>query len=266
MNATTDAHRLFIGVSLKMYFDHAETLQWCREVTALSAHHPAILSEVVELSLLPSFPALAQVAEVIKGTQLTLGAQNLFWEDRGPYTGEVGGEYLRRLGCDYAEIGHLERRRIFHESDTILRTKVDAALRNDLTPILCVGESERMRPDDAASLCIQQLHEMVENILHAQITQRVVVAYEPEWAIGADAPAEVSHITGVGHALKSWINSQKLLGGSQIIYGGSAGPGLLTELGDSVDGLFLGRSAHQPGVLGDVLDEVLIRNEGARNP
>jgi triosephosphate isomerase len=258
MTATTEADGFFIGVSLKMYFDHAETLKWCRDVTALAVDHKTITSGRAELALLPSFPALAQVAEVINGTPLTLGAQDLFWEDRGPFTGEVGGEYLRQLGCDYAEIGHFERRRIFHENDTMLRAKVDAALRNDLTPVLCVGESKRMSPEEAASLCIQQLHEMVKHILHKQITQRVVVAYEPEWAIGADAPAEVSHISGVGHALKSWLKSQKVLDGSQIIYGGSAGPGLLTELGHSVDGLFLGRSAHQPHVLRDVLDEVLL--------
>ena len=255
---------LFIGVSLKMYFDHPQTLQWCEQVGVLAAQHPVIISGAAELTVLPCLPALVPVSELFNGTSVRLGAQDLFWEDHGPYTGEVGGRYLQQVGCSYAEIGHVERRRIFHEDDAILVAKVDAALRNNLTPILCVGEHERMPAEQAADLCIRQLQAMVAHVLNAGRPRRIVVAYEPEWAIGAEIPAAASHIRVVALALKQWLKGQVSLGCSQLIYGGSAGPGLLTELGRAVDGLFLGRSAHDPKALRGILDECALLAEGSR--
>ena len=187
-----------------------------------------------------------------------MGAQDLFWEDRGPFTGEVGGPSLRQVGCTYAEIGHFERRRIFREDDPILKAKVAAALRNDLVPILCIGEHELMPAKEAAALCIHQLQAMVPDLSNPNSDRRIVVAYEPEWAIGAERPADVSHIRDVGLAIKEWLRNQVALDGSQLIYGGSAGPGLLTDLGSAVDGLFLGRSVHEPTALGAILDEAAL--------
>ena len=219
------------------------------------AQHPAIVSGAAELAVLPSLPALVPVSELFDGTSVRLGAQDISWEDRGAFTGEVGGTYLRQVGCSYAEIGHVERRRIFHEDDAILTAKVDAAVRNNLTPILCVGEHEPVPAEQAADVCIRQLQAMVAHVLITGPPRRIVVAYEPEWAIGAERPAAVSHISRVGLALKQWLDAQGALGGSQLIYGGSAGPGLLTELGHAVDGLFLGRFAHKPEALRGILDE-----------
>jgi len=255
MTTAQMSRTLFIGVSLKMYFDHPQTLRWCEQVGALAAQHPAVVSGALELAVLPSLPALVPVSQILDGASVRLGAQDLFWEDCGPYTGEVGGAYLRQVGCTYAEIGHAERRRIFHEDDAILRAKVDAAVRNNLTPIVCVGEREPVPAAQAADVCIGQLQAMVAQVLQTGPPRRIVVAYEPEWAIGAQRPAAVSHISGVGLALKQWLDAQEALAGSQVIYGGSAGPGLLTELGHAVDGLFLGRFAHEPEALRGILDE-----------
>lgn len=255
---------LFIGVSLKMYFDHLQTLQWCEHVSALAAQHPAIVSGVAELAVLPSLPALVPVSELFDGTPVRLGAQDIFWEDHGPFTGEVGGRYIRQVGCSYAMIGHAERRRIFHEDDAILTAKVDAAVRNNLTPILCVGEREPMPTEQAADVCILQLQAAAAHVLNTGSPRRIIVAYEPEWAIGAARPAAVSHISRVGLAVKKWLDAQDALGGSQFIYGGSAGPGLLTELGHAVDGLFLGRFAHNPEALRGILDECALLVDGSQ--
>lgn len=255
MTTIKTSPRLFIGVSLKMYFDYVRTLQWCEQVGALAAQHPAIVSGTAELVVFPSLPALVPAAELFDGTSVRLGAQDIFWEDRGPFTGEVGGTYLRQVGCSYAVIGHAERRRIFHEDDAILTAKVDSAVRNNLTPILCVGEHEHVSTEQAADVCIRQLQGMLAHVLSEGHPRRIVVAYEPEWAIGTARPAAVSHISGVGLGVKQWLDAQVALSGSQLIYGGSAGPGLLTELGHTVDGLFLGRFAHKPEALRGILDE-----------
>jgi triosephosphate isomerase len=246
-----------IGVSLKMYFNHRRTVEWSKEVAHFAPSHEAVRNGIVELVVLPSFPSLAATIDVFSDTPVRVGAQDLFWADRGPFTGEVSGADLAEIGCDYVEVGHAERRRIFGESDEIVADKVAAALRNGLAPILCVGEAERTEPALAAEACIEQLRSAFSAAQRGGTIALVVVAYEPEWAIGADASASPSHIREVCELMRDWLLAQPFISASRVIYGGSAGPGLLSELGGSVDGLFLGRFAHDPMALNLVLDEAL---------
>ena len=253
----TTLHPRFIGVSLKMYFDHARTVRWCSAVAAIAAQHRAVTSGAVELVVIPSFTQVPAAVDIFEGTPVGVGAQNLFWEDSGAFTGEVSGPQLAQVGCTYVEIGHAERRRLFNENDDMLRAKVAAAVRNSLTPILCVGEPEPIGIEAAARLCVGQLEAMTGAATAHDHALRAVVAYEPEWAIGAEQPASLDHIRGVCSAIKQWLDAHPLLAGSRVIYGGSAGPGLVGALGDSVDGVFLGRFAHQPDAVGGVLDEAI---------
>jgi triosephosphate isomerase len=245
-----------LGVSLKLYLSAAETLRWCEEVVRRTSAHPGVASGQVEVFVLPSFPVLAPVARVLDGGPVRLGAQDLFWEDRGAYTGEVSGGDLAELGCSYVEIGHAERRRLFHQDDGRLAAKVRAARRNDLTPALCVGERDAGEPARAAAEVLTQLAGMLpeENGDRAAAAP-VLVAYEPEWAIGADRAASPEHVRTVTRAVRAWLAERPSLAGSRVLYGGSAGPGTLTELSGSVDGLFLGRFAHEPDALLSVVDE-----------
>ena len=128
---------------------------------------------------------IAEVADIFAGTPVAIGGQDLFWADEGAFTGEVSGKQLRELGCGYAEIGHAERRRIFGETDTMIAAKTAAAYRNQLTPILCVGEALRSNPAGAARHCRAQLDSALSEVQGATAGP-VVVAYEPHWAIGAD--------------------------------------------------------------------------------
>ncbi|MBK1785264.1 triosephosphate isomerase [Prauserella sp. ASG 168] len=233
-----------------MYFSHARTLAWSGDVAALASHE-AIAGGHAELFVLPSFPSIPAVTDVFAGTPVRVGAQDLCADDTGAFTGEVGGPLLRELGCTHVEVGHAERRRLYGEDDALVARKTAAALRNELVPVLCVGEPERVPADQAAAHCVAE----VESAL-GSATGPVVVAYEPHWAIGAAEPAPEEHIAHVCGTLKKRL-------GVRVIYGGSAGPGLLTRLGTSVDGLFLGRFAHDPVAVGEILDEALELAKGS---
>ncbi|MFD5317949.1 triose-phosphate isomerase family protein [Streptomyces sp. NPDC127098] len=241
-----------IGISLKMYLGHHQTLNWSRRIAAIAGRHPAVTTGLAELFVLPSFPALVPVASIVAGSGVRVGAQDLAAEDAGPYTGEVSGAHLKEIGCDYAEVGHAERRRLFGEGDTVVAAKTAAALRNGLTPVLCVGELNRTSQDDAAVRTVAEL----ERLLYG-LTGPVVVAYEPQWAIGAPRPASTEHIRTVCAALSDWLADRAEFAGGRVIYGGSAGPGLLGDLGTDVGGLFLGRFAHDPAAVESILDEAL---------
>jgi triosephosphate isomerase len=162
---------------------------------------------------------------------------------------------LRELGCRYVAIGHAERRDLFGETDQVVAEKLAAALRNDLIPVLCVGEKSEISAEEAAEMCIKQI-EAAGSITDSK-ELNIVVAYEPVWAIGAEAPAPESHILKVGSQITKFLASSERFKNSRVIYGGSAGPGLLTRLHGDLSGLFLGRFAHDTDNLVKVLNEVV---------
>ncbi|MGX1667967.1 triose-phosphate isomerase [Streptomyces sp. NPDC055400] len=246
---------VLLGVSLKMYLGHHETLNWSRKIVQLADRHPAVTSGAARLFVLPAFPAIVPVAGILARSGVDIGAQDIATEDVGAYTGEVSGPYLKEIGCRYAEVGHAERRRLYGEGDTVVAAKTAAALRNGLTPVLCVGELDPVDPEEAARRTVAEAARLLYGM-----GGKVVLAYEPQWAIGAPEPASPEHINTVCTALGEWLKARPQQAGSTVIYGGSAGPGLLTRLGDSAGGLFLGRFAHDPAAVGRILDEVEAMN------
>ncbi|MFE5672951.1 triose-phosphate isomerase family protein [Agromyces sp. NPDC056523] len=242
--------RVSVGVSLKMYFGHADARRWFERVAELAAH-PALVDGRVECFVIPSYLQVLPALDTFAGTRVVVGAQDVATEDSGAFTGEVSAAELAEVGVRVAEVGHAERRRLFGETEEVVGAKTAAALRNGIAPVLCIGETERADAATAASATIAQLR----SALADAPAGRVLVAYEPVWAIGAPEPAPVEHIAEVARALRGELDALPGREGSLVIYGGSAGPGLLTELGDAVDGLFLGRFAHDPAALADVLDE-----------
>lgn len=244
-----------IGVSLKMYFDVARTVAWARRVAAIAAAHPAVVDGLVEVFVLPSLPALPAVAAALRGAPVSFGAQDLFWEDRGAFTGGVSGADLRELGCRWVEVGHAERRRYFGEDDGTVNLKTAAAVRNGLSPVLCVGERTRGDAEAAGEQCVAQLESVLEGLVASDAS--LVVAYEPEWAIGADEAADPEHVLAVADRIDGFLARQRSVARARLVYGGSAGPGLLPRLGGGVRGLFLGRFAHDPEALGLILDDAM---------
>lgn len=240
-----------VGVSLKTYFGHARALAWCGEVAARVGAHPAVTGGAVRVFLIPTYPQLPGALAAVSGTPLAVGAQDVSAHPAGAFTGEVTADELAEMGVRFAELGHAERRRLFGETDTDAAAKTRAALQAGLTPVVCVGETARGDATDAASQTVAQ----VAACLAGAPAGAVVIAYEPVWAIGAPEPAPDAHIRAVTRAVREALASDPTRAGSSVIYGGSAGPGLLSRLGESVDGLFLGRFAHDVDALVAVVDE-----------
>ncbi len=246
--------RITVGVSLKLYLDVAETTQWARKVATIARNNSAVREGRVRLFVMPSFPALTAVHTALAGTRVQLGAQNLHWEDRGPYTGEVSGADLRAVGCGLVEVGHAERRASFGESEDVVRDKLTAAVRNGLVPVLCIGEETQLGIVEAVAECAAQLRSALAG-LPAESRSEVIVAYEPVWAIGKKEPADAAHVRGVVAQLRNVLADDGRIPVFSVIYGGSAQRGTLNGLGGAVDGLFLGRFAHDTAELARVIDE-----------
>ncbi len=248
--------RLVIGSSLKMYFGHRRTLAWVDAVAAICAEHPVTTGGTVEFFVIPTFPSIPGVVERARPAGIAVGAQDLHWADAGAYTGEVSGAELAELGVTLAEVGHFERRTLFGETDDVVARKTHAALRHGLAPVLCVGEPERGAADEAAAECLRQLGSALAPARAATTGGRLLVAYEPFWAIGSPEPAPPEHVSAVCRTLRRHVRGDALFPAAQVIYGGSAGPGLLPHIAADVDGMFLGRFAHDPGAVRRILDEV----------
>lgn len=242
-----------IAVSLKMYFDRSRTLSYCEEVARVARSSQEVAAGSVRLVVLPDFLTLDSCSRVLSGSPVILGAQDIATHDRGAYTGEVSGADLADLGVGCAEIGHAERRRLFGERDSLIAAKFAAALRNGLIPLLCVGDPEHIDVRVAAEVCICQVRAAVG----ARTDSEVWVAYEPMWSIGAPRPAPISYVAEVCRRIRAGVLD--LTPNMQLIYGGAAGPGLLVDLGASVDGLFLGRFAHDSAALTAVVEEAADR-------
>jgi len=240
-----------VGVSLKMYFGHRAAREWAAGVADIVAAAPAVADGRVEFFVAPGYLQLLPVLEAMAGTRALVAAQDASEHDTGAYTGEVSPAELAEVGVRMVELGHAERRRLYGDTDAVVGAKTAAALRNGLVPVLCVGEPEQVPTDAALAYATAQ----VLSALALAPAGRIVVAYEPVWAIGAPHPAPVAHIRAVTSGLRAALADLPERQGSMVIYGGSAGPGLLTELGDDVDGVFLGRFAHDPVALRDVLAE-----------
>ncbi|MBE6476911.1 MAG: triosephosphate isomerase [Propionibacteriaceae bacterium] len=236
-----------VAVSLKMYFERARTLDYARSLVELVGAEQG-LSEAVRMAVLPDFLTIAEAGTILNGSGIVLGAQDLCQDDRGARTGEVSGADLAALGVGVVEVGHAERRTIYREDDAMVAAKTAAAVRNGIIPLLCIGEAERSTEAEAAAKCIAQ----VRSALAGTRPDDLWLGYEPYWAIGAPAPAPSEYVSGVCRLIREGLGD---VPGLSLLYGGSAGPGLLGTLDPAIDGLFLGRFAHDPAAFVSVAKE-----------
>ncbi len=198
-----------------------------------------------EVVLCPPFTALAAVAEALKGTSVSLGAQNVFYEPSGAYTGEVAPPMLKALGVKYVIVGHSERRQYFGETDELVNKKVKAALQHALTPIVCVGETLEQREAGITESLVKGQVEQAFSGISPDEAWQLVVAYEPIWAIGTGKTAtseEANRVIGVIRETLVGIYDGATAGSIRIQYGGSVKPGNMAELMQQpeIDGALVG--------------------------
>ncbi len=217
----------------------------------LDAFLPTVPEDGPEIVICPSFASLTAVIEGCAESRVEVAAQNMHFDEEGPFTGEVSPSMLVEIGADGVVLGHSERRALFGETDEDLARKVPRALEAGLTPLLCVGEteSERRASDTEAVLSRQVLSDLAE--VHDSDLARVVIAYEPIWAIGTGqtaTPEQAGEAASVNRELLSSRDPGQAEA-VRILYGGSVKPANATELLglDDVDGALVGGASLEPG-------------------
>jgi len=199
----------------------------------------------VEVVLAPPFTALAAVREAARGSPIHLGAQNVYWEMAGAFTGEVSPQMLKEAGCGFVIIGHSERRRLFNETDSTVSRKLSAALSSGLRPILCVGETlEERRTKSTRGVVARQLSAALKG-LEKNAIRNIEIAYEPVWAIGTGRNATPDQVGDAHRLIRRTLGhlfDENRAEQTRILYGGSVRPDNAAELAavDGVNGLLVG--------------------------
>ncbi len=235
-----ESRRPFIAGNWKMYKTLSEAVKTAEEMAEL-------LRDIKDRDIMiaPPFTALAAVGEALRNSPVSLGAQNLYWESEGAYTGEISAAMLVSAGCRYVIIGHSERRQYFGETDEDVRRKIRAAVRENLRPVLCVGETESERDaKNTFSVLDKQVKNGLKDFVSDEL-KHLVLAYEPVWAIGTGKTASTEQVQEVHSRLRSLLGTlfgESFAAGLRILYGGSVKPeniGELMQMPD-VDGALVG--------------------------
>lgn len=214
----------------------------CSFIERLNSFEWNIKNKVI---LFPSFPYLIFLKQLLKGKKALCGAQNMHWEDSGAYTGEVAPAMLKDLGCRYCIVGHSERRNILLETDNMINKKILSAIKNDIVPILCIGESIKERKNNTyKSTIMRQLKEDLSG-LSPEKAEKLIIAYEPLWAIGTGLNANAEQVYEMHQYIK-WVLIELFgnIASSKvpILYGGSVKSSNVKDLAiiENVYGFLIG--------------------------
>jgi len=226
-----------IAGNWKMHMTCAEAKAFADAFRTLVADLPADREVVIA----PPFTAIPTLAQALAGTPVAISSQNVHWEEKGAYTGMVSAPMLLEHGVRYAIVGHSEPRKYYSESDEQINLRARSAQAHDLIPILCVGETLDQRE---ARETERVIHRQVEQGLECIDPTRLVVAYEPIWAIGTGktcAAAEANRICGL---IRGWVGNDSVI----VQYGGSVNPATIDELmvQSDIDGVLVGGASLDP--------------------
>lgn len=223
----------------KMYLSDADAEALARQFL------DAALSTSVDVAIAPGFTALDRVARLLRGSPVSLGAQNVFWMDGGAYTGEVSPRQLTALGVRYVILGHSERRAYLGESDEMIGRKVRATMEAGLVPVLCIGETKEERDAERQEAVVSGQLEAALAGVRVSTEHPIVIAYEPRWAIGTGTPCTPENVTAMHGHIRSVIEA--LMDGDspehlRVLYGGSVDASNARAFLDlpAVDGLLVG--------------------------
>lgn len=237
----------------KMNYGIGETIKYVTELTR------STLPESIDIVICPPFTSLYTLSVALGDSeQVKIGAQNCFYQDNGPFTGEVSVEFLKEVNCQYVIVGHSERRHLFHEDDRLISKKLGEVVHYGLNPVFCVGEMENDR--DAGKtfeVIAHQLEEGLKNFEKDQISQ-TVIAYEPVWAIGSGKNATPGQAQEVHSFIRKWAGKKfgtSYAGEMRIVYGGSVKPDnvgpFMTQ--EDIDGVLVGGSSLKPKEFLDII-------------
>ncbi len=199
----------------------------------------------VDVMIAPTYLSLPLVSTVLRDSRIKVGAQNLYFENQGAFTGEVSAEMIKAAGAEYVIIGHSERRQYFGETDLSVNKKIRAAMGSGLKPVLCIGETETNRDEEKTfSILDKQVSNGLKGLSFDEL-ENLVLAYEPVWAIGTGKTASVDQVDEVHQYLRSLLEklfSKDFSGKTRILYGGSVNPDNVKELMSikDVDGALVG--------------------------
>jgi triosephosphate isomerase len=216
--------------------------------------------DAVDVAILPPFTDIRSIQTMVDGDRLRLqyGAQDLSPDASGAFTGDISGSMLAKLGCTFVAIGHSERRAIHHEDDALINRKIKAALAHELTPIFCVGEELAIRESGAhVSHVIRQVRAGLEGF-HKPELKKIVIAYEPVWAIGTGKTATPEDAQEVCAAIREeieQIGSSEIAANMRILYGGSVKSANIAEImkQPDVDGALIGGASLDPEELAKIV-------------
>jgi triosephosphate isomerase len=242
----------WIGTSWKMN----KTLAEAKAFAEALAKADDMRDPRIQRFVIPPFTAVRQVKEILAGTSLKVGAQNMHWADQGAWTGEISPLMLKDCNLDLVELGHSERRAHFGETDETVGLKVEAAVRHGLIPLICIGETLEDRESGRADEVLErEVKGALGRLAAAQRQAPILLAYEPVWAIGENGiPATAEYADARQREI---IAVAKSVLGRRLpcLYGGSVNPGNCAALiaCPHIDGLFIGRSAWEPAGYLDIL-------------
>ena len=240
------SRKKLIAANWKMYKNPAQTEEFFRAFLPLIFEHHRD-----EIVVCPPYIDLQAALESAKGSQIAIGAQDVYWKDEGAFTGEISSPMLVALGCTHVIIGHSERRQYFAETDDTVNLKLKAALEHGLTPIVCVGEVLEEREAGLTEDVLRRQCLRAFNAISAKKAAKLVIAYEPVWAIGTGKTATPqmasdAHLLIRGEAAKAF--GDEFAGQLRILYGGSVKPENATALmsEEVIDGALVGGASLDP--------------------
>ena len=250
--------KLYVGTNTKMFQTGSEAEAYIRKMDELIDD----IRDRLEFFFIPSFTSLERVVSAV-GQRIKVGAQNMAWEERGQFTGEVSPLMLEEIGVRFVLIGHSERRHVFGETDGMEAAKVRLAADHGFTSLLCIGETAEQKDSGrAVPTVLEQLKTAAGVLDPEEAAGKLWIGYEPVWAIGTSGvPASPSYAEDMHGVIKSGL--RELFGDKgadiPVLYGGSVNPSNAPQIiaCDGVDGLFIGRSAWDPDRFNGIIREAL---------
>lgn len=235
--------KIIIAGNWKMYKNQAQSLAFVQNFKSEIDETP----DDREIVLCVPFTSLTAMSKNLHGSKIMLGAQNIHWEIEGAYTGEISGAMLTEIGVDYVIIGHSERRQYFGETDETVNLRLKAAQQYGLKPILCVGETKEQRDaGETENIIINQLKQNLPGVDQ----EKLVIAYEPIWAIGTGDTCESEEANRVIGIIRQQLDNKEV----SIQYGGSVKPENIKEImaQSEIDGALVGGASLSPSSFAEI--------------